>query len=95
MEGEGVRSITVEPGAAPDTYTVRVREGASETLHQVRLPPTDAERLAAGAAPEALLVAAFKFLLEREPKESILPGFEIDLISHYFPEFGDKLADYL
>ncbi len=33
---------------------------------------------------------AFAFLLEREPKESILREFDMTTISRYFPEFGRK-----
>jgi hypothetical protein len=45
------------------------------------------ERYAPGAAPERLLKASFEFLLEREPKESILSRFELPVIERYFPEY--------
>jgi hypothetical protein len=31
--------------------------------------------------------ACFDFLLEREPKESILRSFDVTVIGRYFPEF--------
>jgi hypothetical protein len=37
--------------------------------------------------PERCIEAAFQFLLDREPHESILRRFDITVISHYFPEF--------
>jgi hypothetical protein len=52
----------------------------------------DLARLGAGyASPEELLRACFAFLLEREPKESILRSFDVDVIGRYFPEFEDEI----
>ncbi len=54
------------------------------------------ERLAAGEhTPERCLEAAFRFLLDREPKESILGRFDVTVISRYFPEFERELPRYL
>jgi hypothetical protein len=39
--------------------------------------------------------AAFRFLLDREPKEAILSRFDITVISRYFPEFERELPGYL
>ncbi len=78
-----------------DMFDVRVREGAGETRHRVTLSPEDHARLAPNATAPQLLEAAFRFLLDREPKESILPAFEITLISRYFPEFEKALPAYL
>jgi hypothetical protein len=45
--------------------------------------------------PERCLEAAFHFLLDREPKESILGRFDATVISRYFPEFERELPRYL
>ena len=45
--------------------------------------------------PERCLEAAFRFLLDREPKESILRRFDVTVISRYFPEFERELPRYL
>jgi hypothetical protein len=45
--------------------------------------------------PEHCIEAAFQFLPDREPKESILPRFDITVISRYFPEFERELPRYL
>ena len=45
--------------------------------------------------PERCLEAAFRFLLDREPKESILGQFDVKVILSYFPEFERELARYL
>ena len=44
-----------------------------------------------GADPAEGVAAAMRFLLDREPKESILAAFDIDVIRRYFPEFDDAL----
>jgi len=45
--------------------------------------------------PERCIEAAFQFLLDREPPESILQRFDIAVISNYFPEFERELPNYL
>jgi hypothetical protein len=73
-------------------YRVRVIEGSSETSHVVTLQPADHQRLADGKAqPEELLRRSFEFLLEREPKESILTRFDLPLIARYFPEYEREI----
>jgi hypothetical protein len=42
-----------------------------------------------------IVPAAFRFLLDREPKESILGHFDVTAISRYFPEFYRELPRYL
>ena len=39
--------------------------------------------------------ATFRFLLDREPKESILTRFDVTVIARYFPEFERELPRYL
>jgi hypothetical protein len=46
-------------------------------------------------APEDCVEAAFRFLLDREPNESILSRFDVTVISRYFPEFERELPRYL
>jgi hypothetical protein len=76
----------------PGEYRVRVIEAASETSHIVTLQSGDHQRLAAGKAePEELLKRSFEFLLEREPKESILARFDLRVIARYFPEYEREI----
>jgi hypothetical protein len=80
----------------PLKFEVVVREGNSESRHQVTMARKTCERLTAGKhAPEHCLHAAFRFLLDREPKESILGRFDVNVISRYFPEFEQELPRYL
>ena len=73
-----------------------VREGKGETKHRVTMTKAMYERLSAGKhTPEAVIDAAFRFLLEREPKESILSRFDVSVIARYFPAFERDLPRYL
>lgn len=69
-------------------FSVRVTEGASHSAHRVTLQPGDYDRLAQGKVEPAELVRrSFEFLLEHEPKESILARFDLTEIGRYFPDF--------
>ena len=60
--------------------------------HVVRLNRDTLERLAPGAiAPDDLVRRSFKFLLEREPRASILREFDLPLIGRYFPEYEEAI----
>ena len=73
-------------------FDVTVREGRGETHHRVTLSRDDYERLAGEeATPEALVTESFRFLLEREPKESILRSFDLTVINRYFPEYEREI----
>ena len=78
-----------------DEYEVTVTEGGAQSRHRVTLSPQQQENLCPGQTPEACLEAAFRFLLDREPKEAILGKFDVMVIAKYFPEFENKLGDYL
>jgi hypothetical protein len=76
-------------------FDVIVRDAVGETNHHVTLSPETLERLTAGNhAPEECIEAAFRFLLDREPKESILRRFDVTVISRYFPQFERELPGY-
>ena len=85
-------SVTAAGG---DDYLVEVREENTATRHRVTVPPAALVRFGGGAAAEELLEASFRFLLEREPKESILRQFEISVIASYFPEYPHDIRHRL
>ena len=88
-------TIKVQSTDRSDTYEfeVTVKEGLEETHHRVTLRKADYERLSGGKAdPEALVRESFRFLLEREPKESILRSFDLTVISRYFPEYEREIT---
>lgn len=87
--------ITVEREKG-DRYRVTVAEAGSSSTHLVTAGAGAVARLAGGGAPtEALVEASFRFLLDREPKESILASFDLTAISRYFPEYESTIGEYL
>ena len=74
------------------TYNVSVKESSSSTTHTVTMSHADYKRLSQNKwSEEAFIKKSFEFLLEREPKESILSKFNITVISEYFPEFEEAI----
>lgn len=76
---------------ADTRYRVSVAEGRTATVHEVTLEEADLTRYGAGVSPEHLIEASFRFLLEREPKESILRTFALPVIERYFPEYPSEI----
>jgi hypothetical protein len=76
---------------------VRVGDDAGATTHEVSV---SADALASYSGPRAedahaLVHESFVFLLEREPRESILRRFELPVIERYFPEYRDEVGKRL
>lgn len=85
---------------APDGWRCRVtvRDDRSSSSHDVTVSGDDAARLAAATAEgdvERLLYETFDFLLEREPKESILSSFDLSVVSRYFPDYEHEIQSRL
>ena len=79
----------------PLEFAVVVREGGGESRHHVTMSRETCGRLIAGRHPDvACIEAAFRFLLDREPKESILGRFDVTAISRYFPAFEREMPRY-
>jgi hypothetical protein len=96
MTEAGMIEVKCTDKGDPLEFEVVVREGKSESRHHVTMAQETYERLTAGQhGPERCLEAAFQFLLDREPKESILARFDVTVISRYFPEFEQELPRYL
>jgi len=88
--------INLTAAGDPLEFEVIVREGKEETRHHVTMSQETYNQLTSGKhTPERCVEAAFLFLLEREPKESILTSFDVTVISRYFPEFQRELPKYL
>lgn len=87
--------VRLDPRSDPAIFQVVLRAGNGETLHFVTMSSAVNARISGGHTPEDVIAAAFRFLLDREPKESILPRFDISVISRYFPEFERELPRYL
>ena len=84
--------ITHEGG---DQYAVEVREGGGSTSHRVTVTDEHVDRYGAGAGAERLLEESFRFLLEREPKESIMGRFELPVIERFFPDYSRVIQERL
>ena len=81
-----------DAGDEPKRFRVVVRDGSSSSEHVVTISAADLERLGSGRTPEEFVRACFGFLLEREPKESILRAFDVGVIGRYFPEFEREIS---
>jgi hypothetical protein len=84
-------SISVTPRGG-DRYRVEVDEGGSRSRHEVEAPAEEVARYGGGVGACALIDASFAFLLEREPKESILRSFRLSVIERYFPEYPAEIG---
>jgi hypothetical protein len=74
------------------TFDVHVSESGSRSRHVVTLARSDVD--AQGdrfPQPEDFVRRCMEYLLEREPKESILERFNVRDIGRYFPEFTRDL----
>jgi len=77
-------------------FRVRIIEKGGESSHLVTVKQDDYAKLTGGKIePEELLRRSFEFLLEREPKESILSRFDLSVISRYFPEYEREIKTRL
>ena len=93
MPNASAITVTPDPRNAL-SFNVAVRDGKGESRHRVRISAADAARYSAGE-PARIVEAAMAFLLDREPRESILPQFDIAVIRRYFPEFDEAFPAYL
>jgi hypothetical protein len=84
-------SVDCQPRPGGWQCSVTVRDGADATHHVVDVVGDVLDELASGHTPEELVRESFVFLLEREPRESILRSFELPVIARYFPEFPDEI----
>ena len=90
-------SVTVTPCRGRGfTFDVIVHDLRGESRHRVTIETNEAERWAKlGAEPSRCVEAVMRFLLDREPKESILSAFDMRIVRRYFPEFDDAFPSYL
>lgn len=85
----------IESDNADMAFDVEVVEGDSSTSHRVTLDKEYCETLTEGkiVAPR-LVEVSFIYLLEREPKESILSSFNISVIPRYFADYEKEIRRY-
>jgi hypothetical protein len=84
--------VDCRPTSEGWSCTVTIGDDPAATRHEVAVPTDVLERLAPGTVePSRLVRDSFDFLLEREPRESILRRFELPVIGRYFPDWETKL----
>lgn len=78
-----------------EQFRVEVKEGSTSSTHTVTASSADLQRYGKGVQAESLIQKSFEFLLEREPKESILRAFDLPVIESYFPDFPKIICSRL
>ena len=71
--------------------TVTVGDDPAATRHEVTVDGAVLADLAPGATAMQLVLESFAFLLEREPRESIMRRFDLPIIGRFFPEYPDEI----
>jgi hypothetical protein len=66
---------------------VDVSDATGASQHLVHVSRKDLDRWGRGRLAEDLVRDSFAFLLEREPKASILKEFDLSVIQRYFPDY--------
>ena len=84
-------TVSCDPHEAGWHCSVRVGDGPGATEHAVSVDRATLDDLAPGGSPEDLVRASFEFLLEREPRESIMRSFELPIIGRFFADYPDEI----
>lgn len=84
--------VQCRPGGDAWSCRVTLTDDRGSGEHLVRVTRADLDRLAPDATePEDLVRRSFGFLLEREPRTSILREFDLPVIARYFPEYEREI----
>ncbi len=79
-----------------ERFRITITDAESRSIHFVGVTRPYYEKLTGGKVPmEELVRRSFEFLLEREPKESILARFDLSAIARYFPEYEREIKKRL
>ena len=74
-----------------DVFEVIVSNSIT-TVHEVTVTDQNLTDLTDNKVTKRqLLEFSFNFLLDREPNTSILPSFDINVISRFFSDYGDEV----
>ena len=88
---EATLTVDCRPDGDDWRCIVTVGDGSDATRHEVSVRADDVRRLGSGATADELVRASFGFLLEREPRESILRAFDLPAIGRYFPDYEREM----
>jgi hypothetical protein len=92
---EHALTVTCEPDEGGWRCTVIVGDDSAATEHLVEVDRATLEDLAPGATPEELVRESFVYLLEREPRESIMRTFELPIIARFFGDYPGEISHRL
>jgi hypothetical protein len=85
-------SVRCQPSPSGFSCEVIVGRDPAATRHTVAVSRDDLASLATGQLDaERLVAASFAYLLEREPRGSILRTFDLSVIERYFPGYRDEI----
>lgn len=76
-------------------FEVTIDEGSTSSMHVVMATAKQVRLLCEECDAEQVVEASIRFLLDREPKESIMNQFDLDVIAGYFPDYASRIGDYL
>lgn len=86
--------VACRPEGARWVCNVTVGEDAGATHHEVTVSRDLLAELRSGARePNELVRDSFEFMLQREPRESILRSFDLPVIGRYFPEWREEISE--
>ena len=95
MSHDRVISVHCTATATDWRCIVDVDDGVTAGRHEVTVTRDHAERLAVArdeAGVVRLVEETFDFLLDREPRSSILATFDLTVVGRYFPEFETEIS---
>ena len=72
-------------------FSVTILDTKGEQNYNVSMDKDFLLRVGSHYDPTKLVQKSFEFLLEREPKERILPEFDISTLAHHYPGFTDDI----
>lgn len=84
-------NVTCDPRERGWTCRVRVGDDPGATEHLVEVDRETMSDLAPAAAPDDLVRESFAFLLDHEPRESIMRSFELPIIGRFFADYADAM----
>ncbi len=94
LHDAGNPALRVECDATADGWSCRVVVGDDEaaTEHAVHVDRETHEAIApAGTPPEELVLASFRFLLDRESRDSIMRSFDLPIIGRFFGDYEAEI----
>ena len=91
MRSHGIR-VACDAKAGAWRCAVVVGDDPEATEHLVEVDRATLDDLAPGVTPEQLVHESFVYLLEREPRESIMRTFELPIIARFYAEYPDEIS---